>query len=658
MTSKTEAKKTTPLEQPVRNRASGADAALLPSASTAAAVRPRPASPLASAGGVGKHDPRETCSQCITMSIFFDGTGNNLDADSPSREHSNVAKLFKVHHTNNDIKQVYRRYVPGIGTYFKDIGDPGGTTTGRGMGALGQKRLDWAFKELATVLKKAEARASNPSNKIVKVRLAVFGFSRGAALARAFCRDLQRSCTGQRGSFRLKTGALGTSGMLVKGGYAIEVYFLGIFDTVASVGLPMSTNNVATKRRNGLGWRDLIGNYGDAERDLRYLAFGEPGADPSPGTADGHGAWAYDGLQIPDIVGQCVHMVAAHEMRNSFPLDSALEGLRYPAGTEEMVYPGVHSDVGGGYRQGEGGKADVLALAPLRAMVTRAVAAGVPMYGLTEMQAEDQRLDFGLTGQPLERFNEMVPLWNKYMGSVSTGLPLGKTVLAHMRQYWLYRISAAVLRTAKGGKKTLEQRTIESNEAAFKKQRAELEADANAKKAAYQTATATRIGAEDGLEGARSSPAFSSQVPMWESMVRKAKEAEAQTMDVWREARARADTAANDGDLLDNMQTYDEWLLEDASLLHKWHKDEPGKRMRPHYQAIVDAYEQVVIQKKALAENSDLYRFFSVYVHDSLSGFATDNTRTTDPRVLYIGGDTKEKYAAIQREGAAGQMAA
>ncbi|MFX7140658.1 DUF2235 domain-containing protein, partial [Acinetobacter baumannii] len=79
--------------------------------------------------------------------IFFDGTGNNIDADTPSREHSNVARLFKVHHPNNDTKQVYRRYVPGIGTYFKDIGDPGGTTTGRGMGALGQKRLDWAFKE-------------------------------------------------------------------------------------------------------------------------------------------------------------------------------------------------------------------------------------------------------------------------------------------------------------------------------------------------------------------------------------------------------------------------------------------------------------------------------------------------------------------------------
>jgi beta-galactosidase/beta-glucuronidase len=71
--------------------------------------------------------------------------------------------------------------------------------------------------------------------------------------------------------------------------------------------------------------------------------------------------------------------------------------------------------------------------------------------------------------------------------------------------------------------------------------------------------------------------------------------------------------------------------------------------MRPHYQAIVDAYTEVVVNGKPLAESSDLYQFFSVYVHDSLAGFALDNTRTSDPRVLYIGDDNKEKYASLER---------
>ena len=47
-------------------------------------------------------------------------------------------------------------------------------------------------------------------------------------------------------------------------------------------------------------------------------------------------------------------------MRNSFPLDTAMSETRAnyfspPEGCVEMVYPGVHSDVGGGYRPGEGG---------------------------------------------------------------------------------------------------------------------------------------------------------------------------------------------------------------------------------------------------------------------------------------------------------------
>jgi Uncharacterized alpha/beta hydrolase domain (DUF2235) len=57
--------------------------------------------------------------------------------------------------------------------------------------------------------------------------------------------------------------------------------------------------------------------------------------------------WA-NGLEIPPLIEQCVHMVAAHEIRNSFPLDSALQGLQYPFNVREMVYPGAHSDVGGG----------------------------------------------------------------------------------------------------------------------------------------------------------------------------------------------------------------------------------------------------------------------------------------------------------------------
>nr|WP_237543803.1 DUF2235 domain-containing protein [Pseudomonas syringae] len=51
-------------------------------------------------------------------------------------------------------------------------------------------------------------------------------------------------------------------------------------------------------------------------------------------------------------------MVAGFEQRSCFPLDSIRnEDGQYPADTYEVVYPGVHSDVGGGYPENDQGKA-------------------------------------------------------------------------------------------------------------------------------------------------------------------------------------------------------------------------------------------------------------------------------------------------------------
>ncbi|SQI96045.1 lipoprotein [Klebsiella oxytoca] len=74
-------------------------------------------------------------------------------------------------------------------------------------------------------------------------------------------------------------------------------------------------------------------------------------------------AWADDNLALPDesqfpgFIQRCCHFVSAHEQRLCFPLDSVrrTEG-NYPASTFEVVYPGVHSDVGGGYARGGAGE--------------------------------------------------------------------------------------------------------------------------------------------------------------------------------------------------------------------------------------------------------------------------------------------------------------
>ena len=178
--------------------------------------------------------PRATCLQTVWASFFFDGTGNNLDADVGTLEHSNVARVYRVHAGDDMQRGIYRRYLPGLGTYCPDINDPGGTLTGQGFGARGQDRLDWAFNELAELLKPHQARAHNPNNRLVEVNVAVFGFSRGATLARAFVRDLHAQHAVQdNGRWYLRNGH-----------HPLRVRFMGLWDTVASVGLPMSTNNV------------------------------------------------------------------------------------------------------------------------------------------------------------------------------------------------------------------------------------------------------------------------------------------------------------------------------------------------------------------------------------------------------------------------------
>ncbi|WP_158635741.1 hypothetical protein [Vulcaniibacterium tengchongense] len=48
-----------------------------------------------------------------------------------------------------------------------------------------------------------------------------------------------------------------------------------------------------------------------------------------------------------------MHLVAAHEQRNSFPLESVRSGQRYPANCVEIMYPGMHSD--SGHAHGETG---------------------------------------------------------------------------------------------------------------------------------------------------------------------------------------------------------------------------------------------------------------------------------------------------------------
>jgi hypothetical protein len=560
--------------------------------------------------------------QDLWLSFFFDGTGNNLDADQNSDEHSNVARLFLAHELEDPSKGIFRFYIPGIGTLFKEVGDPGGEMTGLGFGGRGEERLQWAMKKL-------EMHANSASGRARNIHVALFGFSRGATLARAFAHRIAARCKKSEGAYRF-----------MPGGQSIDVYFMGLFDTVASVGMAMSANNGgalgALSARMAMGARYQL----TSPSSPWYIAGGEePGADPSPGRLDGHSAWAKE-LSIHPIVEQCVHMVAAHEIRNSFPLDSALDGFFYPEGCVEIVFPGAHSDVGGGYRRGEGARGlrpgSTLSLIPLRMMRDAALMAGVPL--ILELKMTNQT-DFGMDSAGAADFGKLQARFNHYMKAVKSGSDagLGKQMLAHMKLYYQWRFFKIARDVAawKAGRLTKDQvrlRASEARWAAEKKLQKERMLALKKEEINQRFKAGTITGSMNAVVPTNG---------QGDSMAELLRLAE-QKKDEYLVAKSLYDTMpGSDGSLLENMSLYDHQLMADACALKLLSK---VRKLRPHYRALLEAFEAEFDHGKGLRDEQ-LIAFFDDHVHDSLAGFAGDATLPSDPRVIYRGGDSKLPYA-------------
>jgi hypothetical protein len=286
--------------------------------------------------------PQQLERQAITLRIgvFFDGTGNNaansaigaqyrapalgldeqealamvqrceahhLDPDSSyANDVSNIWRLYDLYQEDSKARAVageltayFRVYVTGIGTA---TGKPDtlfpGQAFGRGAtGVLAKVDEGLALLEKALVSFKDE----NPESALARLELDIFGFSRGAAAARHFANQVLLREQGPLGELR-HAGKLDLAP-----GFdwrdAVVINFIGLFDTVAAIG----------------GWDD----WGDPSDDVN-------------GGIDLHLA--------PDAARQVVHLVARDEYRRNFALNQVSPPHR------EIVLPGAHSDLGGGYQ--------------------------------------------------------------------------------------------------------------------------------------------------------------------------------------------------------------------------------------------------------------------------------------------------------------------
>ncbi|MEE3664370.1 DUF2235 domain-containing protein, partial [Brenneria sp. g21c3] len=360
------------------------------------------------------------CCKTLHVSLFFDGTGNNLHNDVYVDEHphpSNIARLFRaaigsghaggaaLENALLDVppagsETYFKFYMPGVGTPFPEIGELDYSNLGLATASGGENRINWGLLRLIDALMRALKlgkledtaslaavgdmatswaalglggahnryetfyryfnrlqnniwQAMNPTGrgkaKLMGMKLYVYGFSRGAAQARTFVNWLTEL-------FPKPDKADGVPAQVLQGSnpacrLPVSVEFLGLLDTVASVGVA----NIAP-------------------------------------FAAGHMAWA-DGTQaLPDdarfggLVKQCVHLVASHEQRLCFPLDSLRRGNgQYPRNSVEVIYPGMHSDIGGGYPPGDQGKGidvddgSLLSQIALHELYATAFAAGAPL---------------------------------------------------------------------------------------------------------------------------------------------------------------------------------------------------------------------------------------------------------------------------------------
>lgn len=594
-----------------------------------------------------------SCKQTVWLSFFFDGTGNNMDADTGTQKHSNVAKLYRVHVEDDETKGIYRIYIPGVGTYFSEVGDDGGSTLGLAAGSKGDARLEWALAQFDEKMRPHIARANSPATAILEVNVAVFGFSRGAALARAFINRLLEGRGVQ----------LAEDKWQFKGQKCpLRIRFMGLFDTVASVGVAMSKNNMSMVGTT-LGVRSKIAerltsrSYRATRPDA--LAFAEgalPGADPAPGKFNGHLGYGGE-LIIPPMVEEVRHFVAAHELRNSFPLDSITiiqsGKVIKPAQFFESVFPGVHSDIGGSYRPGEGGRmldgSEKLGLVTLHQMYDFALERQLPLNAKS-CWSDDSKDDFEISPKLIESFRY-------YSSHLSHATTLGVELNAHMRIYYAWRFRVIRLKQ-QGDRREAEQ--IESTSIQYKKERSKLEDEirplevaSNRSAAVLRAAQQKRLNYTQNNYG---NPDLA-ELPALEANVGKAKQKHAFDQDALLRKKAQLDALPDMSELTSLVALYDAQLMADArairdvystsSFLHST-SPERHTELRPHYKALMDAYEDEFIRNTGLRDER-IIDFFDHYVHDSLAGFAKDATLPSDPRVVYLGGSEKYRYAMREK---------
>ena len=272
----------------------------------------------------------------IKAGMFFDGTKNNqrntyirkerekkkngvkydedavkeypfgFDKDSYLNDYSNVVRMYPFYTSAKTI------YIEGIGTLNGDTDTTEAYLIGTGPTGI-RAKVRTGCEELKKII---------PINSIVNVTLDVFGFSRGAAAARAFVNEITKPSYASKNSGLFYTDidgigvptkklpANGTFGLLCQGDNitikSIKINVVGLYDTVSSYGGNFENDNSSKADIEELGLSSII------RRNVMSV----------------------------------IQLAAGHEWRKNFNLTTiqsvGKKGL-------EVTLPGAHADIGGCY---------------------------------------------------------------------------------------------------------------------------------------------------------------------------------------------------------------------------------------------------------------------------------------------------------------------
>lgn len=220
--------------------------------------------------------------------LAIDGTWNDpTDAQDEGGGTTNVLRLHDA--ISRDANQ-FVRYFPGVGNEEQNgrLGQLFGGAFGRGADQI----RDEAYAVLVTNYRPGD-------------RLFLFGFSRGAAIARMLANTIHEEGIPDRITISKDDDGRITKYKARGGRRKIDIEMLGVWDTVAAFGIPVNLFGIPFQSINL--FRDFT---------------------------------------IAPNIHRAYHLLSVDENRDAFT-PSLMN--HEPDRIEEIWFPGVHSDVGGGY---------------------------------------------------------------------------------------------------------------------------------------------------------------------------------------------------------------------------------------------------------------------------------------------------------------------